>query len=101
MSDTQTIEKAVEIWDTTGELVPADDPRSGLISINPERHSGTPVFVGTRVPVKHLWDYLETGEPLDDFLEGFPGVTRDQAIETLELAFRKLLEGLPSREDFA
>lgn len=47
---------------------------------------GVPVFVGTRVPVKTLYDYLEAGDPLDDFLNDFPSVTRDQAIAVLELA---------------
>ena len=45
---------------------------------------GTPVFRGTRVPVQTLFDYLENGEPLDDFLEGFPTVSRDLAIQVLE-----------------
>ena len=47
---------------------------------------GTPVFVGTRVPVKNLYDYLEGGDSLDDFLEDFPSVTREQAVAALELA---------------
>ena len=47
---------------------------------------GTPVFVGTRVPVKTLMDYLEAGERLDEFLDHFPSVTREQAIAALELA---------------
>jgi len=45
---------------------------------------GTPVFRGTRVPVQTLFDYLENGESLDDFLEGFPTVSRDLAIQVLE-----------------
>jgi len=47
---------------------------------------GTPVFAGTRVPVQTLLDYLEGGERLDDFLENFPTVTRDQAVAFLEQA---------------
>ena len=47
---------------------------------------GTPVFVGTRVPVKSLYDYLEAGDSLDEFLESFPSVTREQAVAALELA---------------
>jgi uncharacterized protein (DUF433 family) len=47
---------------------------------------GVPVFVGTRVPVKTLVDYLEAGDPLDEFLDHFPSVSREQAIATLELA---------------
>jgi len=45
---------------------------------------GTPVFRGTRVPVQNLFDYLEGGETLEDFLEGFPTVTRDAALGALE-----------------
>ena len=48
--------------------------------------SGTPVFTGTRVPVQNLLDYLEGGDTLDDFLEGFPGVSREQAVALLEIA---------------
>jgi len=47
---------------------------------------GTPVFAGTRVPVETLFDYLEEGESIDDFLEGFPGVSREQVIAVLEEA---------------
>ncbi len=47
---------------------------------------GTPVFVGTRVPVKTLYDYLKAGDSLDEFLNDFPSVSRDQAIGALELA---------------
>ena len=53
--------------------------------------SGTPVFKGTRVPVKNLFDYLEGGHDLDDFLDSFPSVSREQAIMTLTMA-RKVLE---------
>ena len=52
---------------------------------------GTPVFVGTRVPLQNLIDYLEAGDTLDDFLKSFPSVTREQAIGALELA-REALE---------
>ena len=52
---------------------------------------GTPVFKGTRVPVKTLIDYLEAGDRLDDFLEDFPTVTREQALQALELAKGLLL----------
>lgn len=53
--------------------------------------SGTPVFVGTRVPVQSLFDYLEGGDTVDEFLRQFPSVTRDQAIAALELARETLL----------
>jgi uncharacterized protein (DUF433 family) len=54
--------------------------------------SGTPVFVGTRVPVYNLFDYLEAGDSLDKFLASFPSVRRDQAIEALELAKEAVAE---------
>lgn len=55
-----------------------------VIHSNPDILGGTPVFVGTRVPVKTLMDYLEAGERLDEFLDHFPSVTREQAIAALE-----------------
>lgn len=54
------------------------------VTRDPEVMHGTPVFRGTRVPVKTLFDYLENGETLDDFLEGFPTVSRQLAIQVLE-----------------
>ncbi len=54
------------------------------ISCSPEIMGGTPVFHGTRVPVQTLLDYLEAGDSIDDFLEGFPSVSRDQLIAFLE-----------------
>ncbi|MEW6354362.1 MAG: DUF433 domain-containing protein [Pseudomonadota bacterium] len=57
-----------------------------LINRSPEVMGGTPVFAGTRVPVQTLFDYLEGGETIDDFLEGFPTVTREQAVAVLEEA---------------
>ena len=62
-----------------------------LVHSDPEILGGTPVFVGTRVPVQALIDYLEGGHPLDDFLEDFPSVTRAQAVGALELARDALL----------
>ena len=59
---------------------------STIFHSHPEILGGTPVFVGTRVPVKTLLDYLEAGDSLDDFLEHFPSVSRDQAVAMLELA---------------
>jgi uncharacterized protein (DUF433 family) len=61
------------------------------IHSDPEIMGGTPVFVGTRVPVQTLIDYLEAGDPLDEFLEDFPSVSRDQAVAVLELAKEMLL----------
>lgn len=54
--------------------------------MDPEIMSGEPVFVGTRVPVYNLFDYLEAGDSLDRFLSSFPSVSREQAIAALELA---------------
>ncbi|GET40464.1 protein of unknown function DUF433 [Microseira wollei NIES-4236] len=56
-----------------------------MISTSSEIMGGTPVFIGTRVPVQTLFDYLEAGESIDDFLEGFPTVTKDQVIALIEL----------------
>ena len=56
------------------------------ISRSPDVMGGTPVFSGTRVPVQTFLDYLEAGETIDDFLEGFPSVTREQVIAFLEEA---------------
>ena len=53
---------------------------------------GTPVFCGTRVPVQTLFDYLEAGDSIDEFLAGFPSVTREQVIGFLEAAKDRLLE---------
>ena len=55
------------------------------ITADPETMSGTTVFTGTRVPIQTLWDYLETGETLDEFLENFPTVSRAQALAVLHL----------------
>jgi len=62
-----------------------------IISISGEIMGGTPVFIGTRVPVQTLFDYLEAGESIDDFLEGFPTVTRDQVIALLEVLRKQLI----------
>lgn len=54
------------------------------VSTSPDIMGGTPVFPGTRVPTQTLLDYLEAGDTIDDFLEGFPSVTREQVIAFLE-----------------
>ena len=56
-----------------------------IVHSDPEIIGGVLVFVGTRVPVKTLYDYLEAGDSLDEFLDDFPGVTREQAVAALEL----------------
>jgi len=63
----------------------------GVIVKNPEILGGTPVFRGTRVPLHTLFDYLEGGETLEDFLEGFPTVSRESAVTALEEAKQLLL----------
>jgi uncharacterized protein (DUF433 family) len=69
-----------------------------IVETNPEILSGTPVFIGTRVPVQTLIDYLEAGDSLDDFLQDFPTVHREQAIAALELARNALRpDASPSR----
>jgi uncharacterized protein (DUF433 family) len=65
--------------------MPPPDP---LITVSPDTLSGTPVFADTRVPVKTLFEYIEAGDPLADFLADFPNVTREHAIAVLEMAQR-------------
>ena len=60
--------------------------RELVVQRDPEILGGTPVFVGTRVPVKILFDYLEAGDSLEAFLDEFPSVNREQAVAALELA---------------
>ncbi len=62
-----------------------------VINIDPEILGGTAVFYGTRVPIKNLFDYLETGESIDTFLEDFEGVRKEQVIKVLEMS-QKLIE---------
>jgi len=64
----------------------------GIVHSDPEIMGGTPVFVGTRVPLQNLIDALEGGESIEDFLEGFPSVTRSQAIAVIEAGQLKMLE---------
>ena len=60
--------------------------KSPIVTSSQDVMGGTPVFVGTRVPVQTFIEYLEGGESIDDFLEGFPTVTREQVIQFLEEA---------------
>ena len=62
-----------------------------VVSCNPEVMGGTPVFSGTRVPIQTLIDYLEAGESIDEFLAGFPSVSREQVIQFLEQAKDRLV----------
>ncbi len=60
-------------------------PVNEIVHSDPEILGGTPVFVGTRVPLKSLYDHLEAGDTLDEFLESFPSVSRELAVTALEL----------------
>ena len=73
----------------------------GAINIDPETMGGTPVFTGTRVPVQALFDYIETGETLDEFLENFPSVKKEYAIQVLEMARKTLTSEKILNENFA
>jgi uncharacterized protein (DUF433 family) len=64
---------------------------NGVIVINQGKLGGVPVFAGTRVPIQNLFDYIEVGDSLEDFVEGFPPVTREQAISVLEMAKASIL----------
>ena len=75
--------------------MPQSDARARFVSIDPERLGGVPCFVGTRVPIKYLWDYLLQGKTLEAFLDDFEGVPHAEAIAALQQAYERLLEGLP------
>ncbi len=62
-----------------------------LVEVNPKKMSGLPVFAGTRVPISYLFEYLEKGETLPEFLRQFPSVTHEQALGVLELSKESLL----------
>lgn len=74
-----------------GDLVQPGDPLFGIVWKNPERLSGAACFYGTRVPVQNLFDAIESGESIESFLDGFPGVTRQQVLAVLEIARARLL----------
>jgi len=75
----------------TPERLLLDVMRKPIVTCSPEVMGGTPVFAGTRVPVQTLIDYLEGGETIDDFLEGFPTVSREQVVAFLEEARDKMV----------
>jgi uncharacterized protein (DUF433 family) len=66
------------------------DMAQGVVSSSKDIMGGTPVFAGTRVPIQTLIDYLKAGDSIDDFLEGFPTVRREQVVEFLEEAERQM-----------
>ncbi len=73
----------------------------GQISIDPEVMSGTPVFKGTRVPIQNLFDYIEGGEDLAEFLDDFPSVSKDAAVDILKMAKHTLTTEKLLHENFA
>jgi uncharacterized protein (DUF433 family) len=68
---------------------------NSVINIDPEIMSGAPCFAGTRVPIQNLIDYLEGGDSIEDFLDGFPSVSREQVIAFLEEAKERMLAAVP------
>ncbi len=78
-----------------GDQISPNHPIFGLVWINRERLSGSPCFYGSRTPIKSLFDYLESGYSVDEFLKDFDGVTREQVTGVLEVARLGLLAELP------
>lgn len=74
--------------------VPANHPLAPYVSVDAERLGGEPVFKGTRVPIRSLFEHLKAGDGLDVFLEDFPGVTREQAEAVIDIAERDLLRSV-------
>src|ERR1041384_6042827 len=97
MSNRSVLEEA----DLSTELVPPSDPRSTIVSVDVNRLGGSPCFVGTRVPIKYLWEYVIKGKTLQEFLDDFEGVPPEQAVAALEQAYKRVMEGLPRVEDSA
>jgi len=73
----------------------------GPINIDPEIMSGTPVFTGTRVPVQTLFDYIEGGDGLNDFLEDYPSVSKEATLQVLQMAKQSLTTEKMLHENFA
>src|SRR5437016_5401716 len=86
--------KHVDPEQLVGDKIQPGHPLFGVVWINRERVSGTPCFYGTRVPIKALFDSLASGESLEQFLDDFEGVDREQALAALELAGQDLLDDL-------
>ena len=83
--------KVITILDFLADFTNTVFMKSKIISASPDVMGGTPVFTVTRVPIQTLLDYLEGGESIDDFLEGFPTVTRKQVIAFLEEAKERMV----------
>ena len=89
LSDSETIASRQQ-----RELIPSDSPLAPYISVNPGRMHGEPCFAGSRVPIQILFDHLRAGDPLHEFLDGFPPVTRQQSVAVIDLAAMGMLQGL-------
>lgn len=79
------------VVEVQGEAYSAE-MKEPVVTRDPEIMSGAPVFSGTRVPVQHLLDYLKSGETVDEFLDGFPSVRREQVEAFLQQAGDLLVE---------
>jgi uncharacterized protein (DUF433 family) len=86
--------RPVDAESLVGDKITPENPLFGLVWINPGRVSGEPCFYATRVPISSLFDTLAAGETLEQFLEDFEGVTREQAEAALQLAKSHLLDDL-------
>ena len=73
----------------------------GAINIDAEIMGGTPVFKGTRVPIQTLFDYIEGGDDLDEFLDDYPTISKETAIQVLEMAKKSLTTEKMLHENFA
>lgn len=73
----------------------------GAINVDPETMGGTPVFIGTRVPIQTLFDYMEGGDDLNKFLNDYPTVSKEAAIQVLEMAKKTLTSEKMLHENFA
>lgn len=74
------------------EITNPDSPWAPYVWVDPDRMGGEPCFRGSRVPIRSLFDYLESGQSIGEFLDDFPPVTREQAGAVLRLAVRTLIE---------
>ncbi len=76
------------------ELIPQESPLAAYIWVNPARMRGEPCFKGTRVPVQALFDHLRAGDGFRKFLDGYNGISAEQAVAVIDLTARGLLTGL-------
>ena len=93
--NTPLLERDLTAEDIEGDLIQPGHPLFGIVWINRERVSGEPLFAGTRVPLKILFDSLAGGQSMEEFLDDFEGVGREQAKAVLALALNALSAELP------